>query len=100
MSNVALIVLTNFMASQDDLDTDQDRKDFTIALVEKLGFLFGEITDEGAMSKPFQSDLIVQVLMQHKCAMSGTVSLPGINNSLPGHSKGALALATAVVIIF
>lgn len=100
MSNVALIILTNFMALQDDLDTDQDRKDFAIALVEKLGFLFGEITDEGAMSKPFQSDLIVQVLIQHKCATSGTVSLLGINNSLPGHSKGALALAMAVVIIF
>ncbi|KAG0692874.1 hypothetical protein DFH29DRAFT_881965 [Suillus ampliporus] len=97
ISNVALIVLANFMASQDDLNTDQDHKDFATALVEKLGFLFGEITDDGAMSKPFQSDLVVQVLMQHKCATSGTVSLPGINNSLPGHSKGALALAMAVM---
>jgi hypothetical protein len=88
------------MALQDDLNTDQDHKDFATALVEKLGFLFGEITDDGAMSKPFQSDLIVQVLVQHKFATSGTVSLPGINNSLPGHLKGALALATAVVIIF
>ncbi|KAG2114272.1 uncharacterized protein F5147DRAFT_533048, partial [Suillus discolor] len=94
-SNVALAVLANFMTSQDDLKTDEDRKDFASALLDKFTFLFGDIAEDGEVSNPFQSDLIVQVLVQHKCAMSGTVNLPGMNDTVPGRSKGTLSLATA-----
>ncbi|KAG1886827.1 uncharacterized protein F5891DRAFT_1200678 [Suillus fuscotomentosus] len=94
-SNVALAILTNFMTSQDDLKTDEDRKDFASALLEKFSFLFGDITVDGEVSNPFQSDLIVQVLVQHKCATSSAVNLPGTNDTVPGHSRGALSLATA-----
>ncbi|KAG2097999.1 uncharacterized protein F5147DRAFT_656235 [Suillus discolor] len=100
ISNVALIVLANFMISQEDLDTDQDHQDFASGLLENLCFLFGDISEDREMSRPFQSDLLVQVLVQHKCATSGTVNMPGINNTLLGHSKGALALITAVACIF
>ncbi|KAG1743761.1 hypothetical protein EDD22DRAFT_748886, partial [Suillus occidentalis] len=95
ISNVALVVLANFMISQEDLNTDQDRQDFASGLLERLCFLFGDISEDGEMSRPFQSDLLVQVLVQHKCATSGAVNIPGTNNTLPGHSKGALALVTA-----
>ncbi|KAG1905400.1 uncharacterized protein F5891DRAFT_976338 [Suillus fuscotomentosus] len=100
ISNVALIVLANFMISQEDLDTDQDRQDFALGLLENLCFLFGDILEDGETSRPFQSDLLVQVLVQHKCAMSGAVNMPGINNTLLGHSKGTLTLITAAACIF
>ncbi|KAG1860261.1 hypothetical protein DFJ58DRAFT_726050 [Suillus subalutaceus] len=80
ISNVALVVLANFMISQEDLNTDQDQ--------------------DGEMSRPFQSDLLVQVLVQHKCATSGAVNMPGTNNTLPGHSKGALALMERAIKLF
>jgi hypothetical protein len=88
------------MISQEDLNTDQDRQDFASGLLERLCFLFGDISEDGEMSRPFQSDLLVQVLVQHKCATSGAVNMPGTNNTLPGHSKGALALVTAAACIF
>ncbi|KAG1732928.1 uncharacterized protein EDB91DRAFT_1251655 [Suillus paluster] len=99
LSNVALTVLTKFMTLQDDLKTDQDHKDFTLALLKKLSFLFGNITEDGQMSNPFQSDLIIQVLVQHKCATSGAVSLLGMSHTVSGHSKGTLALATATACV-
>jgi hypothetical protein len=97
---VALAILANFMTSQDDLKTDEDRQYFALALLEKLSFLFGDITEDGEVSNPFQSDFIVQVLVQHKCATSGAVNLPRMNDTVPGHSRGALGLATAAAHIF
>ncbi|KAG1836867.1 hypothetical protein DFJ58DRAFT_846709 [Suillus subalutaceus] len=100
ISNVALVVLANFMISQEDLNTDQDRQYFASGLLERLCFLFGDISEDGEMSRPFQSDLLVQVLVQHKCATSGAVNMPGTNNTLPGHSKGALALMERAIKLF
>ncbi|KAG1862696.1 hypothetical protein F4604DRAFT_1683836 [Suillus subluteus] len=89
ISNVALIVLTNFMISQEDLNTDQDCQDFASGLLKRLCFLFGGISEDGEI-----------VLVQHKCATSGAVNMPGINNILLGHSKGALALMERAIKLF
>ncbi|KAG2340121.1 hypothetical protein BDR05DRAFT_1002702 [Suillus weaverae] len=100
LSNVALVVLANFMTSQEDINTDQDHEDFASALHTKLTFLFGDIIEDGELSNPFQSDLLMQVLVQHKCATSGAASLPRMNNTMPGHSKGVLALVMAAACVF
>ncbi|KAG1864406.1 hypothetical protein F4604DRAFT_1928858 [Suillus subluteus] len=99
-SNMALTILANFMTLQEDLKTDEDHKDFASALLKKFSFLFGDITEDGEVSNLFQSDLIVQVLVQHKCATSGAVNLPGTNDTVPGHSRGTLGLATAAARVF
>lgn len=89
---MALVILANFMTLQGDLKTDQDRKDFALALLEKLSFLFGDIREDGEMSGPYQSDLIIQVLVQHKCATSGAVSMLGMNNTVPDTQRVLLVL--------
>jgi hypothetical protein len=88
------------MILQGELNTNQDHQDFSSGLLENLCFLFGDISEDRETSRPFQSDLLVQVLVQHKCTTSGTVNMPGINNTLPGHLKGTLTLITAVACIF
>ncbi|KAG1886074.1 hypothetical protein F4604DRAFT_1675749 [Suillus subluteus] len=50
----------------DDIETDDDRKDFAKNLRLKLGFLYGTITEDGKYKQPFQSELLVQVLVQHR----------------------------------
>ncbi|KAG2149082.1 uncharacterized protein EDB93DRAFT_1250018 [Suillus bovinus] len=83
LSNVALVILASFITSQDDLNTDQDSK----KLLERFSFMFGNIMEDGG------------VLVQRECATSGAVSLPGVNDTVPGHSKAALATAAMERVI-
>jgi hypothetical protein len=86
----------NFMSLQDDVKTDEDCKDFAKSLLLKLVFLYGHIKDDETFEKPFQSELIIQVLVQHKCATWGAID----SHHTITHVKGALSLSTAVVYIF
>lgn len=81
---------------QDDIETDDDRKDFAKNLRLKLGFLYGTIMEDGKYKQPFQSELLVQVLVQHRCATLGAID----NHRKTTYAKGALSLATAVACIF
>ncbi|KAG1719778.1 hypothetical protein EDB19DRAFT_1967678 [Suillus lakei] len=73
MGTTAVTALTHFMSLQDDVETDEDREDFANNLLFKLGFLYGSITEDGQFKKPFQSELLVQVLVQHRCATWGAI---------------------------
>ncbi|KAG1869647.1 hypothetical protein F4604DRAFT_1543273, partial [Suillus subluteus] len=73
VGTTAISVLTHFMSMQDDIETDDDRKDFAKNLHLKLGFLYGTITEDGKYKQPFQSELLVQVLVQHRCATLGAI---------------------------
>jgi hypothetical protein len=84
------------MSSQDDVETDKDRKKFAKNLRLKLAFLYGTITEDSKFKQPFQSELLIQVLVQHRCATWGTVD----NHRTVTHAKGALSLATAAACIF
>ncbi|KAG1856601.1 hypothetical protein C8R48DRAFT_608062 [Suillus tomentosus] len=100
LGTTALVVFANFLRSQPDLETDEDHEQFSACLLIKSAFLFGTIKDDGSKhTEPFQSDLIVQVLAQHHCAISGALAfVPGITTL--GHAKGALGLATSAAGIF
>ncbi|KIK47185.1 hypothetical protein CY34DRAFT_74693 [Suillus luteus UH-Slu-Lm8-n1] len=97
LGTTALVVFANFLRSQADLETDEDREQFSACLLTKSAFLFGTIKEDGSKhTEPFQSDLIMQVLAQHHCAVSGALAVvPGITTL--GHAKGALALATSAM---
>ncbi|KAG1793317.1 uncharacterized protein HD556DRAFT_1308746 [Suillus plorans] len=98
LSSTALVVLANFLSSQKDLKTDEDRKNISIKLLHKLAFLFGDIRDNGIKhTRPYESDLIVQVLVQHHCATVGAVHVQGTTTSTYG--KGTLGLATTVACL-
>lgn len=84
------------MSSQDDVETDEDRKNFAKNLRLKLAFLYGTVTKDGKFKQPFQSELLIQVLVQHRCATWGAVD----NHRMVTHAKGALSLATAAACIF
>lgn len=81
---------------QDDIETDDDRKDFAKNLHLKLGFLYGTIMENGKYKQPFQSELLIQVLVQHRCATLGAID----NHRKTTYAKGALSLATAAACIF
>ncbi|KAG1908528.1 uncharacterized protein F5891DRAFT_1180049 [Suillus fuscotomentosus] len=100
LGTTALVVFANFLRSQPDLKTDEDREQFSACLLIKSAFLFGMIKDDSSKhTEPFQSDLIVQVLTQHHCTISGALAfVPGITTL--GHMKGALGLATSAAGIF
>ncbi|KAG1836314.1 hypothetical protein DFJ58DRAFT_669793 [Suillus subalutaceus] len=95
ISTTALVVFATFLRSQPDLKTDEDRQEFSVCLLMKSAFLYGTIKEDGSKHmEPFQSDLIVQLLAQHHCAISGALAVvPGFTTL--GHPKGALALATS-----
>ncbi|KAG1881237.1 hypothetical protein F4604DRAFT_1678829 [Suillus subluteus] len=97
LGTTALVVFANFLRSQADLETDEDREQFSACLLTKSAFLFGTIKEDGSKhTESFQSDLIMQVLAQHHCAISGALAVvPGITTL--GHAKGALALATSAM---
>jgi hypothetical protein len=84
------------MSTQDDIESDEDRKDFAKNLRLKLGFLYGSITEDGKYKQPFQSELLVQVLVQHRCATLGAID----SHRKTSYAKGALSLATAAACIF
>ncbi|KAG2041206.1 hypothetical protein BDR03DRAFT_856911 [Suillus americanus] len=96
ISTTALVVFATFLRSQPDLETDEDHQQFSVCLLIKSTFLYGTIKEDGSKhTEPFQSDLIVQVLAQHHCAISGALTVvPGFTTL--GHAKGVLALATLV----
>lgn len=96
MGTTAVTALTHFMSLQDDVETDEDREDFANNLLFKLGFLYGSITEDGQFKKPFQSELLVQVLVQHRCATWGAIE----SHRKVTHAKGALSLATAAACTF
>ncbi|KAG2136952.1 uncharacterized protein EDB93DRAFT_1106744 [Suillus bovinus] len=73
MGTTAVTALTHFMSLQDDVETDEDHEDFANNLLFKLGFLYGSIMEDGQFKKPFQSELLVQVLVQHRCATWGAI---------------------------
>ncbi|KAG1839681.1 hypothetical protein F4604DRAFT_1599378 [Suillus subluteus] len=64
-----------------------NREEFSTCLLNKSAFLFGTIKEDGSKHmEPFQSDLIMQVLSQHHCAISGALPVvPGITTL--GHAK-------------
>lgn len=95
IGSAALLVLTNFMSAQHDVRTDDDRKRLASDLLERYAFLYGDITEDDQLENPFQSDLIIQVLVHHMSATWGAVIVPGIT----GSAKGALGLATAAACI-
>ncbi|KAG1846646.1 hypothetical protein F4604DRAFT_1936325 [Suillus subluteus] len=80
------------MSLQDDIQTDQDHKDFANNLLFKLGFLYGSVTKDRQFKKPFQSELLVQVLIQHRCTTWGTID----SHRKITHAKGTLSLATVM----
>ncbi|KAG1813579.1 uncharacterized protein BJ212DRAFT_1211898, partial [Suillus subaureus] len=73
IGSTAVTVFTNFMSLQDDVKTNEDRKGFAESLLIDLAFLYGNIMEDGKCERPFQSDLIIQVLVQHTCATWGTI---------------------------
>ncbi|KAG2362914.1 hypothetical protein BDR07DRAFT_1283556, partial [Suillus spraguei] len=91
VGTTAITVLTHFMSTQDDIESDEDRKDFAKNLRLKLGFLYGSITEDGKYKQPFQSELLIQVLVQHRCATLGAID----SHRKTSYAKGALSLATA-----
>jgi hypothetical protein len=95
ISTTALVVFATFLCSQPDLKTDEDCQEFSVCLLMKSVFLYRTIKEDGSKHmEPFQSDLIVQVLVQHHCAISGALTVvPGFTTL--GHPKGALALTTS-----
>ncbi|KAG1815848.1 hypothetical protein DFJ58DRAFT_739841 [Suillus subalutaceus] len=88
-----VIVLANFMFSQDNIETDEDCTGLAKSL--RLAFLYGNISEEGKGKNPFQSDLIIQVLVHHRCSTWGTIDVPGTTTMSLAYSRGALALSTA-----
>ncbi|KAG1837819.1 hypothetical protein C8R48DRAFT_539696, partial [Suillus tomentosus] len=46
VGTTAITVLTHFMSSQDDVETDEDRKNFAKNLHLKLAFLYGTVTED------------------------------------------------------
>ncbi|KAG2153544.1 uncharacterized protein EDB93DRAFT_1248810 [Suillus bovinus] len=99
ISTTALVVFATFLRSQPDLETDEDYQQFSACLLIKSTFLYGTIKEDGSKHmEPFQSDLIMQVLAQHHCAISGALTIvPGFTTLR--HAKGALALATSAADI-
>ncbi|KAG1814225.1 hypothetical protein EV424DRAFT_1541525 [Suillus variegatus] len=95
ISTTTLVVFATFLRSQPDLETDEDHQQFSVCLLIKSVFLYGTIKEDGSKHmEPFQSDLIMQVLVQHHCAISGALAIvPGFTTL--GHVKGALTLATS-----
>ncbi|KAG1892001.1 hypothetical protein F4604DRAFT_1565083, partial [Suillus subluteus] len=89
----AVSVLASFMLSQDDVETDRDREDFANSLLFKLGFLYGHITEDGKFQKPFQSDLILEVLVQHSHSTSGAINRHRSPTDIT-HARGAIGLIT------
>ncbi|KAG1792119.1 uncharacterized protein BJ212DRAFT_1293403, partial [Suillus subaureus] len=73
VGTTAITVLMHFMSSQDDVETDEDRKNFAKNLRLKLAFLYGTITEDGKFKQPFQSELLIQVLIQHRCTTWGAM---------------------------
>ncbi|KAG1800173.1 uncharacterized protein BJ212DRAFT_1305311 [Suillus subaureus] len=61
IGTIAVTVYTNFMSLQGNIKTDEDCKGFSKSLLVKLVFLYGSITEEGKLEKPFKSELIIQV---------------------------------------
>ncbi|KAG1775764.1 hypothetical protein EV702DRAFT_1198963 [Suillus placidus] len=61
IASTAVVVLANFMSSQDDVETDEDRTGLAKTLLHRLAFLYGSISEEGKGENPFESDLIIQV---------------------------------------
>ncbi|KIK39956.1 hypothetical protein CY34DRAFT_88224, partial [Suillus luteus UH-Slu-Lm8-n1] len=85
MGTTAVTALTHFMSLQDDVQTNQDHKDFANNLLFKLGFLYGSITEDRQFKKPFQLELLVQVLIQHRCATWGAIE----SHRKVTHAKGS-----------
>ncbi|KAG1816669.1 uncharacterized protein BJ212DRAFT_1212220, partial [Suillus subaureus] len=46
VGTTAITVLTHFMSSQDDVETDKDHKNFAKNLRLKLAFLYGTVTKD------------------------------------------------------
>ncbi|KAG1853928.1 hypothetical protein DFJ58DRAFT_728062 [Suillus subalutaceus] len=88
VGTTAITVLTHFMSTQDDIESDEDRKDFAKNLRLKLGFLYGSITEDGKYKQPFQSELLVQVLVQH--SKGKAVKVPHSLNKVTGKASNAL----------
>ncbi|KAG1809303.1 uncharacterized protein BJ212DRAFT_1220540, partial [Suillus subaureus] len=65
VGTTAITVLTHFMLSHDDVETDEDCKNFAKNLHLKLAFLYGTITKDGKFKQPFQSELLIQM----ECAL-------------------------------
>ncbi|KAG1820100.1 hypothetical protein EV424DRAFT_1322951, partial [Suillus variegatus] len=95
IGSTAVTVFTNFMSLQDDVKTDEDRKGFAESLLVNLAFLYGNIMEDGKCERPFQSDLIIQVLVQHTCATWGAID----SHRKRTYAKGALSLCTAAACI-
>ncbi|KAG2337823.1 hypothetical protein BDR05DRAFT_894596 [Suillus weaverae] len=96
IGSMAVTVFTNFMSLQDDDKTDEDHKGFAQSLLVQLAFLHGNITEDEKFEKSFQSELIIQVLIQRTCTTWGTID----SHCTIMHAKGALSLSTAVACIF
>ncbi|KAG1805487.1 uncharacterized protein BJ212DRAFT_1209952, partial [Suillus subaureus] len=46
VGTTAITVLMHFMSSQDNVETDEDRKNFVKNLCLKLAFLYGTVTKD------------------------------------------------------
>lgn len=91
-------MLANFLSSQKDLKTDENHKNISTKLLHKLAFLFEDIRDDSSKHmRPYESDLITQMLMQHHCATLGAVHVQRTTTLTYG--KGALCLATALACL-
>ncbi|KAG1797163.1 hypothetical protein EV424DRAFT_1546761 [Suillus variegatus] len=98
LSSITLVVLANFLSSQKDLKTDENHKNILTKLLHKLAFLFEDIRDDSSKHmRPYESDLITQMLMQHHCATLGAVHVQRTTTLTYG--KGALCLATALACL-
>ncbi|KAG1820576.1 uncharacterized protein BJ212DRAFT_1266732, partial [Suillus subaureus] len=60
VGTTAITVLTHFMSSQDDVETDEDCKNLAKNLHLKLAFLYGTVTEDSKFKQPFQSELLIQ----------------------------------------
>ncbi|KAG2057541.1 hypothetical protein BDR06DRAFT_878067, partial [Suillus hirtellus] len=96
IGSTAVSILTHFMSLQADIETNQDHKDFANNLLSRLAFLYGSATEDGHLKQPFQSELFIQVLVQHRCTTLGAVD----SHRKITHAKGALSLATVAACIF
>ncbi|KAH7912048.1 hypothetical protein BJ138DRAFT_1100611 [Hygrophoropsis aurantiaca] len=97
LGSIAFVVLADFFNCQEDITTDEDRRNLAQNLLTKFNFVYENIAADGTRINAFHSQLIIQVVAHHMATIWDAVEVPGLSMGRAPSARGAISLATAAM---